>query len=164
MSNLIQNDLISSLYSVLKRQLVLSLKNKKISIMADETSDCGHHEQISVIVRFYDESLNKASCIRHSILETVANQINLKLKTLKSISTTWACRYEAVAAVKNNYTAIIIAIQTICDTTKQSVVKAKSRGLILQLKTFDFIFALNMLHPTLLLTVIKLTRVYKLKN
>jgi len=261
MSNLIQNDLISSLHSVLKRQLVLSLKNKKISIMADETSDCGHHEQISVIVRFYDESLNKpveyfvcmqrltavdaqsifnsldgivvnqlslswldiiavcfdgastmagningvqakckeknskifnvhchahclnlvlidcigrsncivfdffgtiqflyafieASCIRHSILETVANQINLKLKTLKSISTTrWACRYEAVAAVKNNYTAIIIAIQTICDTTKQSEVKAKSRGLILQLKTFDFIFALNMLHPILLLIV-----------
>jgi len=30
MSNLIQNDLISSLHSVLKRQLVLSLKNKKI--------------------------------------------------------------------------------------------------------------------------------------
>lgn len=59
MSNLIQNDLISSLHSVLKTQLVLSLKNKKISIMADETSDCCHHEQISVIVRFYDESLNK---------------------------------------------------------------------------------------------------------
>ncbi|KAE9523137.1 hypothetical protein AGLY_016451 [Aphis glycines] len=186
MSNLIQNDLISSLHSVLKRQLVLSLKNKKISIMADETSDCGHHEQISVIVRFYDESLNKpveyfvlnqlglswldiiavcfdgamagnineASCIRHSILETVANQINLKLRTLKSISTTrWACRYEAVAAVKNNYTAIIIAIQTICDTTKQSEVRAKSRGLIFQLKTFDFIFALNILYPILLLIV-----------
>ncbi|XP_050064188.1 zinc finger MYM-type protein 1-like [Aphis gossypii] len=96
----------------------------------------------------------EASCIRHSILETVANQINLKLKTLKSISKTrWACRYEAVAAVKNNYTAIIIAIQTICDKTKQSEVRAKSRGLILQLKTFDFIFALNMLHPILLLIV-----------
>lgn len=27
--------------------------------MADEASDCGHYEQISVIVRFYDKSLNK---------------------------------------------------------------------------------------------------------
>lgn len=35
LSNLIQNDLITSIHSVLKRQLVLSLKNKKISIMAD---------------------------------------------------------------------------------------------------------------------------------
>ncbi|XP_022183530.1 zinc finger MYM-type protein 1-like [Myzus persicae] len=57
-SNLIQNDLILSIHSVHKRKLVSSLKNKKISIMADETSDCGHHEQMSVIVRYYDDIIN----------------------------------------------------------------------------------------------------------
>lgn len=260
-SNLIQNDLILSIHSVLKRKLVSSLKNKKISIMADETSDCGHHEQMSVIVRYYDDITNspveyfvcmmrltavdsqsifdslssivekqlslswldvvavcfdgaatmagcsngvqskckeinskifyvhchahclnlvlvdsigrknrivfdffgtiqflysfiEGSCIRHATLEKVAKEINLTLKTLKSISTTrWACRFEAVAAVKNNYLAIISAIQNICDTTKIPDVRSKSRGLLMQLQTFEFIFALNMLHPLLLLIV-----------
>lgn len=54
-SNLIQNDLILSIHSVLMRKLVSSLKNKKFAIMADETSDCGHHEQMSVIVSCYDD-------------------------------------------------------------------------------------------------------------
>lgn len=56
--NLIQTDLILTIHSVLKRKLVFFLKNKKISIMADETSDCGYHEQMSVIVRYYDDIIN----------------------------------------------------------------------------------------------------------
>jgi len=58
------------------------------------------------------------------------------------------CRYEAVAAVKI-ITQQYIAIQTICDTTKHSDVKS----IKMQLKTFQFIFALNMIHPVLLLIV-----------
>lgn len=99
-------------------------------------------------------SFIEGSCIRHATLEKVAKEINLTLKNLKSISTTrWACRFEAVAAVKNNYLAIISAIQNICDTTKIPDVRSKSRGLLMQLQTFEFIFALNMLHPLLLLIV-----------
>jgi len=44
-SNYIQNDLIASIYIVIKRQLKVALVNEKVSIMADETSDVGHHEQ-----------------------------------------------------------------------------------------------------------------------
>jgi len=56
---------------------------------------------------------------RHGILETIANSLNLKLKTLKSVSTTrWACRAEAVSAIKENYTALLVAIKEISDRTK----------------------------------------------
>jgi hypothetical protein len=32
--------------------------NKKISIIADDTSDCGHHEQETVVLRYYDDRTN----------------------------------------------------------------------------------------------------------
>eukprot|EP00102_Acyrthosiphon_pisum_P010403 XP_008178706.1 PREDICTED: zinc finger MYM-type protein 1-like [Acyrthosiphon pisum] len=100
------------------------------------------------------DSIGRKNRIVFDFFEKVAKEINLTLKTLKSISTTrWACRFEAVTAVKNNYLAIISAIQKICDTTKIPDVRSKSRGLLMQLQTFEFIFALNMLHPLLLLIV-----------
>lgn len=212
-SNRIQNDIISSINSF-KKEVEVCYKNEKISIIADETSDVGHHEQLSIVVRFYDylkncpeehfvcmkrllsidsqsifntvcevieqyeiqwhsvssvcfdgaasisgclngvqakfkekndrtlfvhcfghclnlvlvDSLGKQnrvtfdffgiiqlidsfienSCTRHAILEKVANCANIKLKTIKSISNTrWACRVEAVSAVKSNYETLI---------------------------------------------------------
>lgn len=45
----------------------------------------------------------------------------------------------------------MIAIQEIGDATKQPDVKAKALGLIHQMKTFDFVFAQQMLHPILTL-------------
>lgn len=220
-SNRIQNDIILAIYNYFHRKLSVILQNKKISIIADETSDVGHHEQMSLVVRYFDSKLNQpvehflcwqrltsvdaqsifgsinnvlinklglswsfviavcfdgaatmsgcnngvqakckeknnalmyvhcyahclnlvlvdsigrknrvvfdffgtiqliyafieGSCIRHAILEKVARQINIKLVTLKSISTTrWACRSEAITAIKSNYSVLIIAIQEI---------------------------------------------------
>lgn len=255
-SNYIQNDLIASVGIVIKRQLKDILKNEKVSLMADETSDVGHHEQLSVVVRYFDKSKNKpieqfvcmkrmmsvdaqsvfnvltevveeyeikwenvistcfdgaatmagsitgvqtkfkeknpkcffvhcyghclnlilvdsigknntvpfnflgciqmiynfieGSCIRHAVLENVSRSINTKLKTLKSLSTTrWACRSEAVNAVKNNYSALLIAIKQITDSTKQSDIRAKGLGIIYQMESFEFIFAMQMLDPIL---------------
>lgn len=62
----------------------------------------------------------ESSCTRHATLEKVANSANIKLKTLKSVSNTrWACRAEAVSAVKSDYGPILIAIKEIGDATKQ---------------------------------------------
>jgi hypothetical protein len=38
----------------MKRQLQSTIVNKKVSIIADETSDCGHHEQLSIVVRYFE--------------------------------------------------------------------------------------------------------------
>jgi len=58
-SNRIQNDIITALYNYFKRKLSLLLQNKKISIIAEETSDVGHHEQMSIVIRYFDSNLNK---------------------------------------------------------------------------------------------------------
>jgi len=54
--------------------------------------------------------------------EKIANSVNLKLKTLKLVSTTrWACRYEAVSAVNVNYSALYLlltAINEISESTR----------------------------------------------
>ncbi|KAL4089624.1 hypothetical protein QTP88_024635 [Uroleucon formosanum] len=219
-SNYIQNDVIVSVSIVIKRQLKVALINEKVSIMAYETSDVDHHEQLPVVIRYFDKFKNmpieqfvcmkrmmtvdatsifnalnevveeyeikwenvistcfdgastmsgnitgvqtkfkekkpksffvhcyghclnlilvdsigkdnkvtfnffgciqmvynfiEGSCTRHAVFENVSKLINIKLKTLKSLSTTrWACRSEAVNAVKNNYSALLIAIKQI---------------------------------------------------
>jgi len=58
-SNRTQNDIIQSIHNVMLRKISSMLKNKYVSIIADETSDCGHHEQMSIVVRFFDTSLNE---------------------------------------------------------------------------------------------------------
>jgi hypothetical protein len=53
-SNRIQNYLIESINQVIKRQFKNTIANKKVSLIADETSDLGHHEQLSIVIRYYD--------------------------------------------------------------------------------------------------------------
>ncbi|XP_060846280.1 zinc finger MYM-type protein 1-like [Rhopalosiphum padi] len=255
-SNRIQNDLISSINLVIRKQLQDIITDRKISLIADETSDIGHHEQLSIVLRYFDETKNcpieqflclkrmtsvdaqsifdkmsdvvqeygikwenvvsicfdgastmsgstggvqakfkeknnnsffvhcyghclnlvlvdsigrhnivtfdffgniqliynfiEGSCTRHAVLEKIANFTNTKLKTLKSISTArWACRSEAISAIKENYPSILAAIEEIVDNTKQSDVRAKGKGILHQMKTFEFIFAMLMLDPIL---------------
>jgi len=44
---------------VIKKQLKVALVNEKVLIMADETSDVGHHEQLSVVIRYFDKFKNR---------------------------------------------------------------------------------------------------------
>ncbi|XP_060854976.1 zinc finger MYM-type protein 1-like [Metopolophium dirhodum] len=90
------------------------------------------------------------SCVRHAKLEKISTSMNIKLKTLKTLSTTrWACRSEAIEAIKHNYEAILKALEEISDSTNLPDVRAKTKGLIYSLKTFKFIFAMYMLSPIL---------------
>ncbi|CAI6354759.1 unnamed protein product [Macrosiphum euphorbiae] len=54
-SNRIQNDLITSIKNVILRNIKNNLQNSFISIMADETTDVGHFEQLSIVFRYFDE-------------------------------------------------------------------------------------------------------------
>jgi len=73
-SNHIQNDLTTSIHNVLKQSFITKIHQKWISIMADETSDVGHHEQLAVLVRYFDTTKNRP-------VETF-----LSLKRLKSLN------------------------------------------------------------------------------
>jgi hypothetical protein len=49
-SNRIQNDLICSIHNVLIKKVKADLQNVYISILADVTSDVGHHDQFSIVI------------------------------------------------------------------------------------------------------------------
>ncbi|CAI6369810.1 unnamed protein product [Macrosiphum euphorbiae] len=94
----------------------------------------------------------EGSAVRHAILENIFKQINVTLRTMKSLSTTrWACRAEAVSAIKHNYLALIKALENITYSTKQTDVNAKGRRLLYQLKNFNFILGLYMMDPIFIL-------------
>lgn len=257
-SNRIQNDILLSIQNVMKRNISSRVKNTMVSIIADETSDCSHYEQLSVCVRYFNKKENRpvehfvgvkrllsvnaqsvydslteaineigidwknviavcfdgaatmagscngvkakvkenkpsiyyvhcyghclnlvlvsslgrknnvifdffgvlqiiysfveASPVRHAILERVSKDINLKLRSLKTLSIIrWACRSEAIEAVKNNYSALLLCLEEISDKTNLSEVRAKAKGLIFQMKTFDFIFSMHILSPVLIM-------------
>jgi len=92
----------------------------------------------------------EGSAVRHAILENISKQINVTLRIMKSLSTIrWACRAEAVSAIKHNYLALINALEKITYSTKQTDVNAKGRGLLYQLKNFNFILGLYVMDPIL---------------
>ncbi|CAM5143744.1 unnamed protein product [Eretmochelys imbricata] len=87
-------------------------------------------------------------------MEKISQEVGSQLNTLKSLSNTrWGCRAEAVAAVKQNYSIILQALQEIIETTRLADTKIKARGLIHELNSLKFIFALHMMHPILQMVV-----------
>ncbi|CAM5167483.1 unnamed protein product [Natator depressus] len=94
------------------------------------------------------------SPVQHAVMEKISQEVGSQLKTLKSLSNTrQACRAEAVAAVKQSYSIILQALQEIIETTRLADAKIKGRGLIHELNSFKFVFALHMMHPILQMVV-----------
>lgn len=258
LSHQIQNDILQSIHNVMFRSIVSTIHKKQVSIIADDTTDLGHNEQMSIVIRYFDDDLfapnecfiglrrlllvdaqsifnelshvmdnlsiewtdivavcfdgastmsgylsgvqakfkeknskilyvhcyahclnlllvdactsskdNKivfdffgiiqltysfieGSAVRHAVLEKISSETNISLKTLKSLSNTrWACRAEAVTAIKHNYLALIPALEEIINLSKLPEVCAKGRGLLFQIRSFNFIFGLEMMDPVL---------------
>jgi hypothetical protein len=55
----IQNDIITSIRNVSLKNIKSSLKGKLVSVIVDETSDCGHYEQVAFLLRYFYEQLNR---------------------------------------------------------------------------------------------------------
>ncbi|CAH2315264.1 zinc finger MYM-type 1-like [Pelobates cultripes] len=272
LSNRIQNDLIMALHNIVQQKIVSAINGKMISIIADDTADCGHHEQMSVVVRYFNNEqqspvehfvsiqrllkvdaqsifdqinnvleiiktdwssvisvcfdgastmsgctagvqmkckeknheilyvhcyahcLNlvlvdactssrqnrtvfdffgiiqtlyafmEGSPVRHAVMEKISQEVGTQLKTLKSLSNTrWACRAEAVAAVKENFSVILQALNEIIESSRLADAKIKARGLICELNSFKFIFALHMMHPILQM-VVKVSKTLQASN
>jgi len=63
--------------------------------------------------------------------------------------TRWACRADAVNAVKNNYKALLCTLKEIYSKCLIPEARAKCRGLLYQLKIFEFVYCLNLMQPIL---------------
>lgn len=262
LSNVIQNDIITSLSNVILRGISDEVRGQPLTVIGDETSDVGHHEQLAVVFRYipigeehpverlvalrrlkttqaeaifntlndvldqvgvlwkdvvcvcfdgastmageftgvqarckevnpsimyvhcYAHCLNLAlvsACTnhkenpvvfdffgivqlifnfiegspkRHAVFEDIVKQTNTKLKTLKSLSETrWACRSEAVSVIHAQLGAIVQAIEECTENASDSKGRAKGKGLLLQIKSFNFIACLNIMNPILQLVV-----------
>lgn len=95
-------------------------------------------------------SFIESSPTRHAVFEQIAKENGSILKTLKSCSTTrWACRAEAVNSIKSNYYVLVQTLEEIIDECSLPEMRAKGQGLLYQIKSFNFIFCLNMMHPIL---------------
>lgn len=64
-------------------------------------------------------------------------------------TTRWACRAEAISAIKSNYNILLKALEQICDSTQFCKYRAKGLGLLSQMKSFNFVFALFTMEPIL---------------
>ena len=54
------DNLLANIHNVMIKTITSNVENKFVSIIADETSDCGHYEQLSIVIRFFDEEKNEA--------------------------------------------------------------------------------------------------------
>jgi len=89
-SEKIQNDIIISISNIILRKISHSVQNKLVSIMADETSDCGYHEQMAIVLRFFDDKVNSpvehlvAICRLTSVdAQAIFNELKVVLSVLK---------------------------------------------------------------------------------
>ena len=82
-------------------------------------SACTSYKENAMIIDFFGiiqmiYTFIEGSPIRHATFEKVIRETDLKLKTLKSLSDIrWACRAEAVAAVREQYRSLVKAIEEI---------------------------------------------------
>ncbi|KAL1378065.1 hypothetical protein pipiens_000567, partial [Culex pipiens pipiens] len=105
LSNKIQNDLISAQHNVIFRKLKVKLRGKQITLIADETSDVGHHEQLSVVVRYEDNGVPVETFVGvYRITKTDAETIFTKICEVVETITTNSCferHFELVAGDLN---------------------------------------------------------------
>lgn len=76
---------------ILKKKFNTTLKKSYISIIADETSDVGHHEQLSIVIRYFNSITNRLvetffsfkrmlSVDANSIFQTITDVLNDEIK------------------------------------------------------------------------------------
>ena len=94
----------------------------------------------------------EASPHRHAKLEAVITQVTSKprVKSMKKLSDTrWACRIDAILAVYENYSAILLALDEIQDNSSNGRVSSEACGLRHQMLKFEFFICLVVLKDLL---------------
>jgi len=122
-------------------------------------SACTSHKENPIVFDFFGVvqvifNFIEGSPKRHAVFEEIVKQTDAKLKTLKSLSDTrWACRSEAVSVIHAQFEAITKAIEECTESGSDAKARAKGKGLLLQVKSYNFIACLQIMHPILQLVV-----------
>nr|CAD7450040.1 unnamed protein product [Timema bartmani] len=126
-------------------------------------SPCSQHKEIplkfdlsGVVQLIY--SYIEGSPRLQALYEYIVKTTNSKLRTLTSLSETrWACRSEAVFVVHDRFNCIFKANEETIEDTSDSKARAKLKGILLQIKSFNFIVSLEIMH-TILQQVVKTSK------
>ncbi|XP_050055157.1 zinc finger MYM-type protein 1-like [Aphis gossypii] len=157
-SSSIQNDLIFSIQNVVKWSIKEKFNQKYISIIADETSDVGHHEQISIIFRYFDNStkrpvevfvgLRRLHFVKAESIFSVLDDIMIEYN--QNWNSVLAVCFDGASTMSGHISGVQArSLEEICDSTQFCEYRAKGLGLLSQMKSFNFVFALFTMEPIL---------------
>jgi len=118
LSHQIQNEILQSILNVVQRTITSQICNKPISIISDDTTDAGHHEQKSVVVRYFDMDLfvpvERFICLKR-ILSVNSNAM---FSELSEIISTYNLNWNDVVSVcfdgASTISGCISGVQTKC--------------------------------------------------
>jgi len=98
---------------------------------------CDHYGDVSALIDLHQYSDGASSnAANNSKTDFKRNELKT-LETLETLSTTrWACRSEAVEAIKTNYSTLLLCLEEMSSATNLFEVRAKVRGLIYQMKVY----------------------------
>ncbi|KAJ8895896.1 hypothetical protein PR048_001236 [Dryococelus australis] len=93
----------------------------------------------------------EGSPTRHAIFEQISKSVETKLRTLKSLSTSrWACTAEVVAAVSQNFPAVVKTISHVIENNTFPE----------QLVSFEFFVGIGFTHP-ILQVIVKVSKLHQ---
>lgn len=86
----------------------------------------------------------EGSCVWYTVFKKIVNSTNVKLRTLKLVSTTkWVCQSKAISFIKTNCSSLSIAVDEITIFTDQVDIQGKGLGIQFHVMSFKFIFSLG---------------------
>lgn len=96
-SNRIQK-LILSISQLMKRQLKECIQDKKLSLISDETSDLGHHDQLSIVIRYFDDT--KCSAVEQFLTMKRIKSVNAQsiFNTLSDVIEEYNIKWENIVS------------------------------------------------------------------
>jgi hypothetical protein len=98
----------------MKRLLQSTIANKKVSTIADETSDCGHHEQLSIVVRYFDTQktcpYEQFICMKRITSVNAENIFNVLSDTIHEYNIKWenlvSVCFDVASTISGNTTGV----------------------------------------------------------
>lgn len=114
LSNLIQNDILKAIKNVILRLVKDEIQGQSISVIADETSDVRHHEQISIVFRYIPsgsvlpvERFISLERLKVTDAETIFNSLN---NCLQKMGILWenveAVCFDGASTMSGNFTGV----------------------------------------------------------
>lgn len=129
------------MHNVVFKQIKSSITNCKISIIADETSDVGHHEQLSIVIRYFDVQKNRPieTLVALTQMKTVDAQsiFNAITNVLHQLSKNWTSVISVCFDGASTMSGSIGGVQSKCKIENRNILYVHCYAYCLNLALVD---------------------------